>query len=169
MIKNKEKIAEGKYLFVTAVDMMPALTDIPIKEIREDDIFVLQNISKAASHDGIRISIGVDFDDKLLTALRFCPDIGSHPSLPRSSSVHPTIYIANDTPAAGVVLALQAISDRYCNSSPPPYFEYDPDASTTRFDQWAAVDIGERYEHDLFMREHRMFHISIPAKYKRNS
>jgi len=169
MIENEEKTTEGNFLFATAVEMMPALTDIPLKELREEDIFVLQNISKAASHDGIRISIGVDLNDKLLIALRFNPDLRSGSKSLLIDSVHPTIYIANDVSSKKVFLALQAISERYCSLSPPPYFEYDPDAGTTRFDQWTTVDVGERYEHDLFMREHGMFHISIPEKYKRNS
>ncbi|WP_312183392.1 hypothetical protein [Massilia timonae] len=167
MKKIEEKIAEGNFLFMTAVDMMPALIDIPLKELRENDIFVLQKISKAAFHDGIEISVGVDFDDKLLTALRIAPDFISNLESSRLEADHPTIYIANDISPIRAVRALQAISERYSRSSPPPYLDYHPNADASRFDQWTTAGVEERNKHDLFMRNHDMYHISIPPKYRK--
>lgn len=167
MKKNEEKIVEGNFLFMTAVDMMPALMDIPLNELLENDIFVLQRISKAAFHDGIKISIGVDFDDKLLIALKIAPDLISDLGCFHLNAPHPTVYIANDISPIRAVLALQAISERYSRSSPPPYFDYHPDTHASRFDQWTEALIGERYKHDLFMRGQDMYHISIPPKYRK--
>lgn len=168
MKKIEEKIKEGNFLFMTAVDMMPALVDIPLKELRENDIFVLQRISIAAFHDGIEISIGVDFNDKLLTALRIVPDSRSDLGNSRLNPSHPTIYIANNILPIRAIKALQAISERYSSSSPPCYLEYNPDADMSRFDQWTKADVGERSKHDLFMRDQGMYHISIPPEYRKN-
>jgi hypothetical protein len=167
MKKIEEKIAEGNFLFMSVVDMMPALIDIPLKELRENDIYVLQAISKAALHDGIKISIGVDFEDKLLTALRIAPDLISDSGYSHRNALHPTIYIANNTSPAKAILALEAISERYSLSSPPPYFDYHPNIDASRLDQWIEADVEGRHKHDLFMKNHGMYHISIPAKYKK--
>jgi hypothetical protein len=167
MKKIEEKIAEGNFLFMSVVDMMPALIDIPLKELRENDIYVLQRISKAALHDGIKISIGVDFEDKLLTALRIAPDLKSDSGCSRRNVPHPTVYIANNISPAKAVLALEAISERYSILSPPPYFDYHPDADASRLDQWIEADVEGRHKHDLFMRNHDMYHISVPAKYRK--
>lgn len=167
MIKNVERIAEGNFLFMTAVDMMPALVDIPLKELREDDIFVLQKISSAACHDGICISLGVDFDDKLLTAETITPDLISKSGYSPIKSTCPSIYIANYISPARVVLALQAISESYSLSTPPSYFEYDPNPGTTHFDQWLEVDERTRRKHDSFLKNQGMYHFSIPPRYKK--
>src|SRR5690348_3350325 len=94
MISLKE--LEDTAFFYYTLQSIYYLEEIPIAELRESDINMLQRISKAANYDGLMLLLSVDFHDKNLVVGSYCPDRQSKPLPSFTESPDSAIYISNE-------------------------------------------------------------------------
>ena len=156
----------GVALFYDAIKAIPVLNEIPISEIRSDDILLLQRLSKEAAHQGICIVLGVNYHDKKLVAMHFLPDLKSNPKPSFANSPDSAIYIDNSADPEYVVLCLRGISKTYDSLNPPKYQIYDDGDETVPRDEFIKENAISKYEHEKFMRRYFMHFHSIPFGYK---
>lgn len=156
----------GLALFHDAIKAMPTLDEIPISEIRSDDISLLQCLSKNATHQGICIVLGVNYYDKKLVAMHFLPDLKSNPKPSFADSPDSAIYIDNSADPEYVVSYLRGISNTYDSLKAPKYQIYDDGDETVPRDKFIKENAISKYEHEKFMRKYFMHFHSIPFGYK---
>jgi len=157
---------EDLSFFYNTLELIPVLNETPLTELRVSDIYILQRLSKAANHDGICIVLGVDFYYRNLIALRLLADLKSKPKLPFSESPKSAIYIGNNVSPELVVKILRDTSRRYTSLNPPPYQKYEDGDASVPNDEFVKENAVTKYEHEMFMRDYGMHHISIPIDYK---
>jgi hypothetical protein len=151
------------------------LEGIPIADLRELDIAMLQRISKAANYDGLMLSLAVDFHDKNLIIDGYCPDRQSKPLLPFDESPDSAIYISNEASPEAVFLKLQEISERYNLLDTPPFQKYDSNDDAESFnwtvpiDEFIQENAKSKFAHEVFMRDYGMHQTVIPVDYKKRS
>jgi hypothetical protein len=170
MIKPTE--TEDIVFFYYTLQSIHYLEEIPIAKLEEQDIDMLQRISKAAKYDGLMLLLAVDFHDKNLIVEKYFPDRKSKPLLPFYESPDSAIYISNDADSYAVVRKLREISERYDLLDAPPFQIYEHDDETENCN-W-AIPVEEfihknakaKCAHELFMRDHGMHQTVIPTDYK---
>ena len=173
MISPKE--IEDTAFFYYILQSIHYLEEIPIADLRELDIAMLQRISKAANYDGLMLLLAVDFHDKNLVVGSYCPDRQSKPLLPFSESPDSAIYISNDADPETVFRKLQEISERYDLLDAPPFQKYADDDETENcnwtvpIDEFMQENAKSKYEHEVFMRDYGMHQTVIPLDYKRRA
>lgn len=166
MKKSLEKQIAGVTLFNDAVKMMPILEEIPLSEIRADDISLLQRLSETAKHDGICIIVGVNFYDKNLVAMHFVPDLKSNPPPSFANSPDTVIFIGNNYDPDHAALYLRNLSINYDCLNAPAYQVYDDGDETVPRDEFILANAKAKYEHEKFMKKNCMHYISLPYTYK---
>lgn len=173
MITPKE--LEDTAFFHYTIQSMYYLEEIPIAELREQDIDMLQRISKAANYDGLMILLTVDFVDKNLVVESFCPDKQSNPLPSFTESPDSAIYISNKADPTAVFRKLQEISERYDLLDAPPFQQYDHDDDSENYNWTVPIDeliqanATSKYKHEVFMRYYGMYQTVIPIDYKQRA
>jgi hypothetical protein len=173
MVSLKE--LEDTAFFYYTLQSIYHLEEIPIAELRELDIGMLQRISKAANYDGLMLLLSVDFHDQNLVVGSYCPDKKSKPLLPFSESPDSVIYISNDADPEIVFGKLQEISERYNLLDAPSFQKYALDDETEHCNWTVPIEelIQEnaklKFEHEVFMRDYGMHQTVIPVDYKRRA
>ncbi|WP_198118974.1 hypothetical protein [Massilia rhizosphaerae] len=171
---SSSKELEDTAFFYYTIQSIHYLEEIPIAELRELDIVMLQRISKAATYDGLMLVLAVDFHDKNLIVERYCPDKQSKPLLPFSESPDSAIYISNEADPYEVIQKLQEISERYDLLNAPQFQKYADDETencgwTVPIDEYLEENAKAKYNHEVFMRNYGMHQIVIPADYKKRA
>jgi hypothetical protein len=173
MIKSQE--IEDTVFFYYTLQSMHYLEEIPIAKLEEQDIDMLQRISKAANHDGLMLVLAVDFHDKNLIVEKYCPDKQSKPLLPFYNSPDSVIYISNEADPYDVVQKLREISERYDLLDAPPFQKYGHDDETENcnwsvpIEDFIHENAKAKCAHELFMRDYGMHQTVIPADYKKRA
>ena len=173
MMKSKE--TEDGVFFYYTLQQIHYLEEIPIAKLEEQDIDMLQRISKAANHDGLLLVLAVDFHDKNLIVDRFCPDKQSKPLLPFYEAPDSVIYISNEVAAYLVVRKLREISERYDLLDAPPFQKHEHDDETENrnwsvpIDDFIHENAVAKCKHELFMRDYGMHQTVIPTDYKKRA
>jgi len=173
MISLKE--LDDTAFFYYTLQSIDYLEEIPIAELRELDIDMLQRISKAANYDGLMLLLAVDFHDKNLVVGSYCPDRQSKPMLPFSQSSDSVIYISNEADPEDVFRKLQEISERYELLDAPAFQKYADDDEIENcnwnvpIEELMQENAKSKYEHEVFMRDYGMHQTVIPADYKQRA
>lgn len=163
---------EDTAFFYYAIQSIYYLEEIPIAELREQDIDMLQRISKAANYDGLMLLLSVDFADKNLVVGSFCPDRQSKPLPSFSESPDSAIYISNKADPEAVFRKLQEISERYDLLDAPPFQRYEDDDDSEYYNWTVSVEeliqanATSKYEHEVFMQYYGIYQTVIPIDYK---
>lgn len=171
MISLKEQ--EDTAFFYYTLQSIYYLEEIPIAELREADIDMLQRISKAANYDGLMLLLSVDFHDKNLVVGSYCPDRQSKPLPSFTESPDSAIYISNEADPEKALRKLQEMSERYNLLDAPPFQKYAHDDETEHSNWTVPIDeliegnAKSKYEHEVFMRDYGMHQTVIPADYKK--
>ena len=169
---NSEE-TEDTVFFHYTLQQIHYLEEIPIAKLEEQDIDMLQRISKAAKYDGVMLVLAVDFHDKNLIVDKYCPDRKSKPLLPFYEAPDSVIYISNDADPYHVVRKLREVSERYDLLDAPPFQKYEHDDETENCNWSVPIDdfIHEnavaKCKHELFMRDYGMHQTVIPTDYKK--
>lgn len=169
------KDLEDTAFFYYTIQSMYYLEEIPIAELREQDIDMLQRISKVANYDGLMLLLTVDFADRNLVVGSFCPDRQSNPLPSFSESPDSAIYISNEADPEAVFRKLQEISERYDLLDAPPFqrYEHDDDSKyynwTVPIEELIQANATSKYEHEVFMRTYGMYQIVMPIDYKQRT
>ncbi|WP_323139980.1 hypothetical protein [Massilia phyllosphaerae] len=161
----REQIA-GLALFYDAAKAISTPDEIPILEIRSNDISLLQGLSKNTMHQGVCIVLGVSYQKKKLVAMHFLPDLKSNPKPSFADSPDSAIYIDNNADPEYVVSYLRDISNTYDSLKAPKYQIYDDGDETVPRDELIKENAISKYEHEKFMRKYFMHFHSIPFEYK---
>lgn len=142
------------------------LKQIPISELEEFDIVMVQRLSKAARHEGIMLLLGVDRSEKALIVETYYPDHQSTPLEPFSEATYSAIYISNEADPEYVIQVLREIATRYYYLDAPTYQKYDHNDDSVEMEEFLLGNARAKYKHDIFMRDHAMHCTLIPNNYK---
>lgn len=166
MSKIDNEYVKDLYFFYITLALIPALDKIPLTKLRVSDIHILQQLSKAANHDGICILLGVDIYYRNLISLHVLADLKSKPKLSFAESPDSAIYIGNSVSPRLVVKVLRRMSRRYKALKPLSYQTYEGGDDFVPKDELIRGNAMMKYKHELFMYDHDMHHTLIPADYK---
>lgn len=158
---------EDMKFFYYTIQAIEYLDELPIYELRDSDIIMLQRISAAANCEGLMLLLSVDFYDKNLVVGTYHPDRQSNCMLPFHDAPDSTVYISNDADPAQVVKILQEMSNRYDLLDAPPFQKYADDTNDVPMDQYILGNAKAKYAHEIFMRDHGMHNTVIPNDYKK--
>jgi hypothetical protein len=160
------------FYFYETVRSHEHLEEIPISDLEGVDIEFLQKTSASANFDGLMLILGVDFSTKKLVVQAFSPDRRSKPLLSSAESTDSTIYISKSADPKDVLKTLREISDRYSSLTPPPFDQYNDDSGPggdihqLPVEELLRGNLQAKYKHEIFMRDHNMHEVVIPAGYK---
>jgi hypothetical protein len=160
------------FYFYETVRSHEHLKEIPLSDLEGVDIEFLQKTSVSANFDGLMLTLGVDFCMKKLVVQFISPDRRSKPLLSSAESPDSTIYISKSADPKDVLKTLREISDRYSSLTPPPFDRYNDDTGPggeihkVPADELPKGNLRAKYKHEIFMRDHNMHEVVIPAGYK---
>jgi hypothetical protein len=169
------KDLEDTVFFYYALQSIYHLEEIPISDLEELDIGMLQRISKAANFDGLMLLLSVDSYDKNLIVGTYCPDRKSIPMPIFTESPDSVIYIDNEADPYEVCKKLQEISERYDLLDAPPFRKYEHDDETENcnwtipVDEFIEENAKAKYAHEVFMRDYGLHQTVIPTDYKKRA
>jgi len=169
------KDLEDTAFFYYTLQSIHHLDEIPIADLEESDIGMLQRISKAAHFDGFMLLLSVDSYDKNLIVGTYCPDRQSNPMPLFTDSPDSTIYISNVADPYEVYKKLQEMSERYDLLDAPPFQKYDHNDETENcnwtvpIDELTIENAKAKYAHEVFMRDYGMHQTCIPSDYKKHT
>lgn len=167
MTDEEHKAFKDIAFFYYALIGRTDLQEIPISQLEELDIDLLQRLSKAANHEGVTLLLGVDPKDKSLIVASFGLDHQHKPLEPFSDTPDTAIYISNEADPEHVMKILLEMSDRYESLDPPAFQKYAQDDDTVPMDEFLEGNARVKYEHEIFMRDHGMHQTVIPLRYKK--
>jgi len=161
--------------FYYALQSIHYLDEIPIANLEELDVDMLQRFSRAANYDGLLLLLGVDFHDNNLVVSSYCPDRQSKLLPLFTEAPDSAIYISNEADPHEVCRKLQEMSERYDLLGAPPFQKYDHDDETELcnwtipLEKFIQENAKAKYAHEVFMRDYGMYQTVIPANYKKRA
>lgn len=157
---------ENLAFFYYAMLGLEYLKQIPISDLEELDIVIVQRLSKAACHEGVTLLLGVDPFEKNLIVEIYSPDHQSTPLEPFSNAPDSAIYISNEADPRHVKQVLRELSNRYDFLDAPLYQKYDHNDDCVPMEEFLIGNARAKYKHEIFMRDHGMHYTVIPKNYK---
>lgn len=153
-------------LFYYAMQAITYLHKVPISNLKEIDINIMQCISKGSNCDGVILLLGVNSCHGNLIVRSYHPD-RLVKSLPKfSESPDSAIYISNQANPERAAATLNKMSEHYNSLVTPSFQEVADKYEDAMMAEYLEADAKAKYSHEIFMRDHGMYTTVIPSEYR---